>query len=143
MCDLFFFFNSTCSTTLVRQTTKQQQRRLQSRQFGHASVFMPCASPPPVPPQIATKPRDQVSTQGRSVTFECGTTGNPPPAIFWQKEGSQVGSGGGHRALTPVLGEPAAQPWSPVLLRRRQMKSYCEIFTLFYYYTLENSFTFL
>lgn len=47
--------------------------------------------PPPVPPQIATKPRDQIATQGRSVTFQCGTTGNPPPAIFWQKEGSQVG----------------------------------------------------
>ncbi|CAG08901.1 unnamed protein product, partial [Tetraodon nigroviridis] len=43
-----------------------------------------------VPPQIATKPRDQIATQGRSVTFECGTTGNPPPAIFWQKEGSQM-----------------------------------------------------
>ncbi|XP_073342149.1 roundabout homolog 2 [Pagrus major] len=43
-----------------------------------------------VPPQIATKPRDQIATQGRSVTFQCGTTGNPPPAIFWQKEGSQM-----------------------------------------------------
>ncbi|XP_039865015.1 roundabout homolog 2 isoform X1 [Simochromis diagramma] len=43
-----------------------------------------------VPPQIATKPRDQIATQGRSITFQCGTTGNPPPAIFWQKEGSQM-----------------------------------------------------
>ncbi|XP_023258088.1 roundabout homolog 2-like isoform X2 [Seriola lalandi dorsalis] len=43
-----------------------------------------------VPPQIASKPRDQITTQGRSVTFQCGTTGNPPPAIFWQKEGSQM-----------------------------------------------------
>ncbi|KAI9538797.1 hypothetical protein NQZ68_012452 [Dissostichus eleginoides] len=43
-----------------------------------------------VPPQIASKPRDQIASQGRSVTFECGTTGNPPPAIFWQKEGSQM-----------------------------------------------------
>ncbi|XP_034556843.1 roundabout homolog 2 isoform X2 [Notolabrus celidotus] len=43
-----------------------------------------------VPPQIATKPRDQIASQGRSVTFQCGTTGNPPPAIFWQKEGSQL-----------------------------------------------------
>lgn len=43
-----------------------------------------------VPPQIATKPRDQIAAQGRSITFQCGTTGNPPPAIFWQKEGSQV-----------------------------------------------------
>ncbi|XP_029302906.1 roundabout homolog 2 isoform X2 [Cottoperca gobio] len=43
-----------------------------------------------VPPQIATKPRDQIANQGRSITFQCGTTGNPPPAIFWQKEGSQM-----------------------------------------------------
>ncbi|XP_019944140.2 roundabout homolog 2 isoform X1 [Paralichthys olivaceus] len=43
-----------------------------------------------VPPQIAAKPRDQITTQGMSVTFQCGTTGNPPPAIFWQKEGSQM-----------------------------------------------------
>nr|XP_046245865.1 roundabout homolog 2 isoform X2 [Scatophagus argus] len=43
-----------------------------------------------VPPQIVTKPRDQIATQGRSITFQCGTTGNPPPAIFWQKEGSQM-----------------------------------------------------
>uniref|UniRef100_A0AAQ5Y424 Roundabout, axon guidance receptor, homolog 3 (Drosophila) n=1 Tax=Amphiprion ocellaris TaxID=80972 RepID=A0AAQ5Y424_AMPOC len=35
-------------------------------------------------------PRDQIATQGRSITFQCGTTGNPPPAIFWQKEGSQM-----------------------------------------------------
>uniref|UniRef100_A0A8C4HA57 Roundabout homolog 2 n=1 Tax=Dicentrarchus labrax TaxID=13489 RepID=A0A8C4HA57_DICLA len=43
-----------------------------------------------VPPQIATKPRDQIASQGKSITFQCGTTGNPPPAIFWQKEGSQM-----------------------------------------------------
>lgn len=43
-----------------------------------------------VPPQIAAKPRDQIATQGRSISFQCGTTGNPPPAIFWQKEGSQL-----------------------------------------------------
>uniref|UniRef100_A0A3B3WC69 Roundabout, axon guidance receptor, homolog 3 (Drosophila) n=1 Tax=Poecilia mexicana TaxID=48701 RepID=A0A3B3WC69_9TELE len=43
-----------------------------------------------VPPQITAKPRDQIAAQGRSVTFQCGTTGNPPPAIFWQKEGSQM-----------------------------------------------------
>ncbi|XP_034025004.1 roundabout homolog 2-like isoform X2 [Thalassophryne amazonica] len=43
-----------------------------------------------VPPQIATKPRDQVAVQGRSISFQCGTTGNPLPAIFWQKEGSQM-----------------------------------------------------
>ncbi|XP_061638564.1 roundabout homolog 2 isoform X2 [Phyllopteryx taeniolatus] len=43
-----------------------------------------------VPPQIASKPRDQMAYQGRSVAFQCRTTGNPPPAIFWQKEGSQM-----------------------------------------------------
>uniref|UniRef100_A0A8C5N8P4 Roundabout homolog 2-like n=1 Tax=Gouania willdenowi TaxID=441366 RepID=A0A8C5N8P4_GOUWI len=43
-----------------------------------------------VPPQISTKPLDQIATQGRSIRFQCGTTGNPPPAIFWQKEGSQM-----------------------------------------------------
>ncbi|XP_014018462.2 roundabout homolog 2 isoform X3 [Salmo salar] len=43
-----------------------------------------------VPPQIAIKPRDQISAQGRSVTFRCGTRGNPSPAIFWKKEGSQI-----------------------------------------------------
>jgi len=36
------------------------------------------------------RPRDQISAQGRTVTFLCGTKGNPPPAVFWQKEGSQV-----------------------------------------------------
>ncbi|KAJ3590514.1 hypothetical protein NHX12_008465 [Muraenolepis orangiensis] len=43
-----------------------------------------------VPPQISIKPRDQIAAQGKSATFRCGTTGNPPPAIFWQKEGSQL-----------------------------------------------------
>ncbi len=43
-----------------------------------------------VPPQIVVRPRDQISAQGRIVTFLCGTKGNPPPAVFWQKEGSQV-----------------------------------------------------
>ncbi|CAL8362600.1 unnamed protein product [Merluccius merluccius] len=43
-----------------------------------------------VPPQISIKPRDQIAAQGKMATFHCGTTGNPPPAIFWQKEGSQM-----------------------------------------------------
>uniref|UniRef100_H3ATM3 Roundabout guidance receptor 3 n=1 Tax=Latimeria chalumnae TaxID=7897 RepID=H3ATM3_LATCH len=41
-----------------------------------------------VPPQIVTRPRDQIVAQGRTVTFHCETKGNPPPAVFWQKEGS-------------------------------------------------------
>ncbi|XP_067326802.1 roundabout homolog 3 isoform X3 [Anolis sagrei] len=43
-----------------------------------------------VPPQLVTRPRDQIVTQGRTVTFQCETKGNPPPAVFWQKEGSQI-----------------------------------------------------
>ncbi|XP_062870679.1 roundabout homolog 3 [Trichomycterus rosablanca] len=43
-----------------------------------------------VPPQIVVRPRDQISALGRTVTFLCGTKGNPPPAVFWQKEGSQI-----------------------------------------------------
>uniref|UniRef100_A0A3Q3D8T2 Roundabout, axon guidance receptor, homolog 3 (Drosophila) n=1 Tax=Hippocampus comes TaxID=109280 RepID=A0A3Q3D8T2_HIPCM len=43
-----------------------------------------------VPPQILVRPRDQITAPGRTVTFLCGTKGNPPPAVFWQKEGSQI-----------------------------------------------------
>ncbi|EPQ10572.1 Roundabout like protein 3 [Myotis brandtii] len=43
-----------------------------------------------VPPQLVTQPQDQMAAAGGSVTFQCETKGNPPPAIFWQKEGSQV-----------------------------------------------------
>eukprot|EP00062_Callorhinchus_milii_P011231 gi/632957169/ref/XP_007894326.1/ PREDICTED: roundabout homolog 2-like [Callorhinchus milii] len=45
---------------------------------------------PFMPPQIVVRPRDQIIAQGRSVTFVCETKGNPPPAVFWQKEGSQT-----------------------------------------------------
>ncbi|XP_053307991.1 roundabout homolog 3 [Spea bombifrons] len=43
-----------------------------------------------VPPQLVTRPRDQIVARGRTVTFQCETKGNPPPAVFWQKEGSQI-----------------------------------------------------
>nr|XP_003923602.1 roundabout homolog 3 isoform X1 [Saimiri boliviensis boliviensis] len=43
-----------------------------------------------VPPQLVTQPQDQMAAPGDSVAFQCETKGNPPPAIFWQKEGSQV-----------------------------------------------------
>lgn len=49
--------------------------------------------PLPVPPQLVTQPQDQMAATGESVTFQCETKGNPPPAVFWQKEGSQVGAG--------------------------------------------------
>ncbi|XP_051871183.1 roundabout homolog 1 isoform X3 [Pristis pectinata] len=41
------------------------------------------------PPQFVVKPRDQMVAVGRTVTFMCEATGNPQPAIFWQREGSQ------------------------------------------------------
>ncbi|CAH1263525.1 ROBO1 [Branchiostoma lanceolatum] len=41
-------------------------------------------------PTFKTKPRDQVIGLNRIATFLCETAGNPPPAVFWQKEGSQV-----------------------------------------------------
>ncbi|KAB1254909.1 Roundabout-like protein 3 [Camelus dromedarius] len=43
-----------------------------------------------VPPQLVTQPQDQMAAPGESVAFQCETKGNPPPAIFWQKEGSQA-----------------------------------------------------
>ncbi|KAJ7413195.1 Roundabout 2 [Willisornis vidua] len=43
-----------------------------------------------VPPQLVTGPRNQAVTPGQSVTFQCQSKGNPPPAVFWQKEGSQT-----------------------------------------------------
>lgn len=45
---------------------------------------------PSMPPQIVVRPRDQITAPGRTVTFLCGTKGNPLPAVFWQKEGSQI-----------------------------------------------------
>ncbi|XP_075710601.1 roundabout homolog 2 isoform X10 [Rhinoderma darwinii] len=41
------------------------------------------------PPQFVVRPRDQIAAQGRTATFPCETKGNPQPAVFWQKEGSQ------------------------------------------------------
>ncbi|XP_066895638.1 roundabout homolog 3-like [Kogia breviceps] len=43
-----------------------------------------------VPPQLVTQPQDQMAAPGESIAFQCETKGNPPPAIFWQKEGSQA-----------------------------------------------------
>uniref|UniRef100_A0A672Z1N3 Roundabout, axon guidance receptor, homolog 2 (Drosophila) n=1 Tax=Sphaeramia orbicularis TaxID=375764 RepID=A0A672Z1N3_9TELE len=40
-------------------------------------------------PQFVIRPRDQIVAQGRTATFPCETKGNPQPAVFWQKEGSQ------------------------------------------------------
>ncbi|XP_075892574.1 roundabout homolog 2 isoform X6 [Nelusetta ayraudi] len=40
-------------------------------------------------PQFVVRPRDQIVAQGRTATFPCQTKGNPQPAVFWQREGSQ------------------------------------------------------
>ncbi|KAJ8349071.1 hypothetical protein SKAU_G00276600 [Synaphobranchus kaupii] len=40
-------------------------------------------------PQFVVRPRDQIVAQGRTATFPCETKGNPQPAVFWQREGSQ------------------------------------------------------
>ncbi|KAJ8266718.1 hypothetical protein GJAV_G00133930 [Gymnothorax javanicus] len=40
-------------------------------------------------PQFVVRPRDQIVAQGRTASFPCETKGNPQPAVFWQKEGSQ------------------------------------------------------
>uniref|UniRef100_A0A8C7ZGU6 Roundabout, axon guidance receptor, homolog 2 (Drosophila) n=1 Tax=Oryzias sinensis TaxID=183150 RepID=A0A8C7ZGU6_9TELE len=41
------------------------------------------------PPQFVIRPRDQIVAQDRNATFPCEAKGNPQPAVFWQKEGSQ------------------------------------------------------
>ncbi|OWA51630.1 Roundabout-like protein 2 [Hypsibius exemplaris] len=41
-------------------------------------------------PSFLMTPRDQRVAMNGAVSFDCLTTGNPPPAVFWTKEGSQV-----------------------------------------------------
>ncbi|XP_077985313.1 roundabout homolog 1-like [Glandiceps talaboti] len=40
-------------------------------------------------PAFTTVPRDRVVAVNKKVTFECRASGNPPPAIFWQKPGGE------------------------------------------------------
>ncbi|XP_074929257.1 roundabout homolog 2 isoform X14 [Chelonoidis abingdonii] len=54
-----------------------------------ASAALTVRARPVAPPQFVIRPRDQIVAQGRTVTFPCETKGNPQPAVFWQKEGSQ------------------------------------------------------
>ncbi|XP_031220115.1 roundabout homolog 2 isoform X8 [Mastomys coucha] len=54
-----------------------------------ASATLTVRVRPVAPPQFVVRPRDQIIAQGRTVTFPCETKGNPQPAVFWQKEGSQ------------------------------------------------------
>ncbi|XP_048659886.1 roundabout homolog 2 isoform X14 [Marmota marmota marmota] len=54
-----------------------------------ASATLTVRAHPVAPPQFVVRPRDQIVAQGRTATFPCETKGNPQPAVFWQKEGSQ------------------------------------------------------
>ncbi|MBN3306182.1 ROBO2 protein, partial [Amia calva] len=54
-----------------------------------ASASLTVRARPVAPPQFVVRPRDQIVAQGRIATFPCETKGNPQPAVFWQKEGSQ------------------------------------------------------
>ncbi|XP_071781449.1 roundabout homolog 2 [Centroberyx gerrardi] len=54
-----------------------------------ASATLTVRARPVAAPQFVIRPRDQIVAQGRTATFPCETKGNPQPAVFWQKEGSQ------------------------------------------------------
>uniref|UniRef100_A0A8C8CJ96 Roundabout, axon guidance receptor, homolog 2 (Drosophila) n=1 Tax=Oncorhynchus tshawytscha TaxID=74940 RepID=A0A8C8CJ96_ONCTS len=62
-------------------------------------------------PQFIIRPRDQIVAQGRTATFPCETKGNPQPAVFWQKEGSQVRRAYKHLLMT----HSRARTWSSLL----------------------------
>jgi len=40
-------------------------------------------------PTFVVKPRDQRVGMNGIAKFECVASGNPPPSVFWTKEGSQ------------------------------------------------------
>ncbi|XP_060689848.1 roundabout homolog 2 isoform X7 [Hemiscyllium ocellatum] len=54
-----------------------------------ATATLTVRAHPVAAPQFVVRPRDQIVAQGRTVTFPCVTKGNPQPAVFWQREGSQ------------------------------------------------------
>ncbi|KAM8902846.1 roundabout homolog 2 isoform 12-T12 [Spinachia spinachia] len=54
-----------------------------------ASATLTVRARPVAAPQFVIRPRDQIVSQGRAATFPCETKGNPQPAVFWQREGSQ------------------------------------------------------
>lgn len=51
------------------------------------------------------RPQDQKVGLNGIATFDCVAEGNPPPSVFWSKEGSQVlmfpGNSYGHLHVTP------------------------------------------
>uniref|UniRef100_A0A4W3KEG2 Roundabout, axon guidance receptor, homolog 2 (Drosophila) n=1 Tax=Callorhinchus milii TaxID=7868 RepID=A0A4W3KEG2_CALMI len=62
--------------------------RIKRTSGGDAGTYT-CAVMTAPPPQFVVRPRDQIVGQGRTASFPCETKGNPQPAVFWQKEGSQ------------------------------------------------------
>ena len=40
-------------------------------------------------PSFVVKPKDQRVGMNGIAKFDCGANGNPPPSVFWTKEGSQ------------------------------------------------------
>lgn len=50
-------------------------------------TFSPFFAAPPV---FTDLPRDQKVSLNGVVEFHCAATGNPPPSVFWNKEGSQL-----------------------------------------------------
>lgn len=64
-------------------------------------VHLPCSS---AAPQFVIRPRDQIVAQGRTASFPCETKGNPQPAVFWQKEGSQVRANNVTKHLISYMG---------------------------------------
>ena len=51
-------------------------------------VSLPCVVS--APPSFSVTPLDKTVRYGRRVSFHCEVTGNPPPAVLWNKEGSKV-----------------------------------------------------
>lgn len=41
-------------------------------------------------PEFLSKPQDVKIGSNGIATFDCVASGNPPPSVFWTKEGSQV-----------------------------------------------------
>lgn len=41
-------------------------------------------------PNFSVKPQDRKIGLNGVATFDCVATGNPPPSVFWTKEGSQM-----------------------------------------------------
>lgn len=44
----------------------------------------------PAQPSFSVKPQDQKIGLNGIASFDCQATGNPPPSVFWAREGSQM-----------------------------------------------------